>query len=116
MQAVSELEIGQSELEIYQAGELTVLGFGGREILHDFNLTEHRDEILELVRVHNCKALALDLTAVHSIPGGLPGLIQCLLRQHIELHLYNASSEIRAMLTFSNLDHRVSLHELDLDC
>ena len=37
-----------SELEVYEAGQLTVIGFGGREVLDDLNMAECRDEIAEL--------------------------------------------------------------------
>lgn len=115
MQAVSELEICQSKLEVYHAGELTVLGFGGREILYDFNLAEYREEILDLVRMHQCKAMAFDLTAVRSLPSGLPGILQCLIQQGLEIHLYNASEVIRYMLELSNLMQFLHLHDLEID-
>lgn len=114
MQAVSELEVCSSELEVYHAGELTVLGFGGREILHDVNLAAYRDEIVELVRTHDCRALAFDLTGVFTIPSGLLGILSCLVRQGLELHLYNASDEIREILTISQIDQSLHLHDLEL--
>lgn len=115
MQAVSELEICQSELEVYHAGELTVLGFGGREILYDFNMTEFREEILELVQRHHCQALALDLTNVRTIPVGLPGILTDLIHRRLEIHLYNASDDIRTMLSFANLDRFLHLHDIEID-
>lgn len=114
MQAISELEACHSELEIYHAGELTVLGFGGREILHDINLANDRDEIANLVRRNHCRALAFDLTGVYSVPSGLVGILSCLIRQGLELHLYNPSLEIREILTFSKIDQSLHLHEIEI--
>lgn len=114
MQVLSELEVCQSELEVYHAGELTVLGFGGREILHDFNLAEYRDEITELVRENHCKALAFDLTVVRSIPSGLPGVLKCLVREGLEIHLYNASADIREMLEIAKLDRALHFHDIEI--
>lgn len=39
------MTIGQGMLEVYEAGRLTVLGFGGRDVLEHINLSECRDEI-----------------------------------------------------------------------
>jgi anti-sigma B factor antagonist len=115
MQAVSERGVRQSALEVYHAGELTVLGFGSRAVLHELNLAEYRDEIAELVQTHHCRVLAFDLTAVRCVPRGLLGILQCLLRQEIETHLYNATDEIRTLLALSHLDRDVQLHHLDID-
>lgn len=114
MQAVEEPDLCQSELEIYHAGELIVLGFGGHELADGFNFTEYRDEILELARSRQSTALALDLTAVQCVPCGLTGVLRSLLREGLEVHLFNPSREIRELLELSNLDQFVQLHELDL--
>ncbi len=41
-----------SELQVYEAGVLTVIGFAGAEVLDDINLAKCRDEIAELIRNH----------------------------------------------------------------
>ncbi|HET6425224.1 MAG TPA: anti-sigma factor antagonist [Planctomycetaceae bacterium] len=114
MPAICELEDCQSELEVYQAGELTVLGFGGHDIPRDFNLTGQRDAVLNLVRRHRCTALALDLTSVQSAPRGLTGLLRCLLQEGLEVHLFNAASDIREMLELAKLDSFLHLHDIEL--
>src|SRR5205823_2495630 len=60
-------------LEVYHPGELTVIGFGGREILDDLNLAECRDDLVELIQDNGCKVLAFDLTGVRLLPSGLLG-------------------------------------------
>ena len=64
-----------SALEVYQAGELTVIGFGGREVLDDMNVAECRDELVHLIREHHCTVMAFDLTRVRLVPSGLLGLL-----------------------------------------
>ncbi len=103
-----------SELEVYHAGELTVLGFGGREILYDLNLAECRDEIADLVRENNCQALAFDLTGVYTIPSGLVGILTCLVRQGLEIHLYNASEDVREVLEITKVDCFLQMHDIDV--
>lgn len=101
-----------SELEVYEAGELTVIGFGGRELLDHLNLAECRDEVTELIRDHGCSTLAFDLTGVRLIPSGLLGLLASVHRQGVEVHLYNPSADIREVLDITRLDRMFHLHEL----
>lgn len=103
-----------SELEVYEAGELTVIGFGGREVLDHLNLVECRDEVAELIRNHGCSTLAFDLTGVRLIPSGLLGLLVSIHRQGVEVHLYNPSEDIREVLELAKLDKMFHLHELDV--
>jgi len=103
-----------SNLEVYQAGELTVIGFGGREVLDDMNVSECRDELVELIRSHDCKVLAFDLTRVRLIPSGLLGLLASIRKQGVEVHLYNPSADIREVLEITKLDQVLQLHELEI--
>jgi len=103
-----------SELEVYEAGELTVIGFGGREVLDHLNLAECRDEVVELIRNHGCSTLAFDLTGVRLIPSGLLGLLASIKRQGVEVHLYNPSKDIREVLEITKLDKLLHLHEVEV--
>ena len=103
-----------SALEIYQAGELTVKGFGGKEVLDDMNVADCRDELVELIREHNCQVLAFDLTRVRLIPSGLLGLLASIRKQGVEVHLYNPSSDIREVLEITKLDQVLQMHELEV--
>ncbi len=103
-----------TELEVYQAGELTVIGFGGREFLEDLNLADCRDEIADLIREHGCQTLAFDLTGVRLIPSGLLGIIVSTQRQGVEVHLFNPSDDIREVLTITKLDKFLHVHEIDV--
>ena len=103
-----------SELEVYEAGQLTVIGFGGREVLDDLNMAECRDEIAELIRYHDCSTLAFDLTGVRLIPSGLLGVLASVHRKGVEIHLYNPSSDIREVLVITKLDKLFHMHELDV--
>jgi anti-anti-sigma factor len=103
-----------SHLEVYQAGELTVIGFGGREILDQMNVAECRDELVELIRNHHCKVLAFDLTRVALIPSGLLGLLASIRKQGVEVHLYNPSTDIREVLEITKLYQLLQIHELDI--
>ena len=103
-----------TELEVYQAGELTVIGFGGREILDHLNVADCRVELAELIREYHCKALAFDLTGVRLISSDLLGLVTSIQCRGIEVHLFNPSDEIREILEITKLDKFLHVHELDV--
>jgi anti-sigma B factor antagonist len=103
-----------ANLEVYEAGPLTVVGFGGREVLDHVNVAECRDELVALVREHDCTNLAVDLTGVRIIPSGLLGLLASLRKLGVELHLYNACRDIREVLEITKLDQMMQLHEVDV--
>lgn len=104
-----------SELEIYKAGELTVVGFGGRPVLDHLNLANCRDELVQLIRENHCKTLALDLTGVRLIPSGLLGLLASIRRQGVTVQLYNPSDDIREVLEITKLNTLLELHDVDVD-
>jgi anti-anti-sigma factor len=103
-----------SELEVYEAGELTVVGFGGREILDRLSLGECREELMQLIREHECKTLAIDLTKVRLIPSGLLGMLCSIRRQGVAVHLYNASQDVREVLEITKLDGILEMYEVEV--
>ena len=103
-----------TELEVYQAGVLTVIGFGGREILDHLNVADCRAELAELIREHDCQTLAFDLTGVQRISSDLLGIIASTQCQGVEVHLFNPSDDIREMLEITKLDKFLHLHEIDV--
>lgn len=104
----------QNVLKVYEAGRLTVLGFGGQDILDEVNVAEFRDEVTALVKEHGCEVLAFDLTGVRLIPSGLLGLLASLRNVGVEVHLYNPSDDVRDVLEVTKLDRVMSVHEVDL--
>ena len=102
-------------LEVYKAGKLTVVGFGGEAILDRISVADYRDEIESLISEHGCEVLAFDLTGVKLMPSGMLGLLASLHKQlGVEVHLYNPNREIREVLEIMKLDRVLHVHELDL--
>lgn len=101
-------------LRVYETGPLTVVGFGGREILDQIDLTECRAEIVTLLEQNQCKVLAFDLTGVKYIPSGLLGLLASLRKLNVEVHLYNPSPDVREVLEVTKLDSILKLHDIQL--
>lgn len=105
----------QDIFQVYQTGELTVVGFGNREILDQIDLSECRAEILALVEKHHCQTLAFDLSGVKLIPSGMLGLLASLRRMKIAVHLYNPSPDIAEVLQITRLNEVLPIHYIDVD-
>lgn len=109
------MSINHDILKVYQTGELTVVGFGGREILDQIDLTECRAEIVGLVEKNHCKTLAFDLTGVKLIPSGMLGLLASLRKMNVEVHLYNPSPDINEVLHVTRLSEVLPVHYIDCE-
>jgi len=101
-------------LEVYQAGRLTVVGFGGHGVLDGLDITECRDELVALVREHSCQSLAFDLTGVKLLPSGLLGLLASLRNLDVQVMVYNPSRDVREVLDITNLDQLIEIHNVEV--
>lgn len=108
------MDLQPGTLQVYQAGKLTVVGFGGRDVLDHLNLVDCRDEITALIKEHQCEILAFDLTGVRLMPSGLLGLLASLRQLGVEVHLYNPSPDVREVLEITKLDQVLELHYVEL--
>ncbi len=105
----------QETLDVYQTGELTVVGFGGREILDQIDLSLCRDQLLKLIATYQAKILAFDLAGVKLIPSGMLGLLASLRRMNVEVHLYNPSADVQEVLEITNLRSVLPVHFVDVE-
>jgi anti-anti-sigma factor len=101
-----------SNFEIYQAGKLTVLGFGGRQVLDHLSVSDCRTEITALIEQHKCETLAFDLGGVKLLPSGMLGLLASVRQLGVRVHVYNPSRDIREVLEITRLDTVIQVHEL----
>ncbi|MFN8854093.1 MAG: STAS domain-containing protein [Planctomycetaceae bacterium] len=107
---------GQQEmLQVYQGGELTVVGFGGREILGQIDITKCRSQLLELIKNNATKTLAFDLRGVKLLPSGMLGLMASLLKMKIAIHVYSPSNDVREVLKVTGLTKVITIHDLEGD-
>ena len=102
-------------LEVYQVGETTVVGFGGRDVLDHVNVAICRDEVIALIERHSVKTLAFDMTGVVLVPSGLLGLLASLRRHDVEVHIYNPSRDVREVLEVTHLDELMPIHTVEVD-
>ena len=70
-------------LQVYRAGPVTVVGFGGRDVFDDTNVAACRDELMALIDQHQCTQIHVDLTGVRLVPSGLLGLLATIRRRDI---------------------------------
>ncbi|VAX37244.1 hypothetical protein MNBD_PLANCTO02-2351 [hydrothermal vent metagenome] len=104
----------RKNLEVYQSGKLTVIGFGNKEVLDHINPTECRDEIIALINQHRCKVLAFDLTGVIVVPSGLLGLLASLRQLNTKVLLFNPSEDVRDVLEITKLDRVMQICEVNI--
>lgn len=100
-------------LQVYEAGKVTVVGFGGEEILDNVNIAECRDDLLTLVRDYNAEVIAFDLTGVRLIPSGLLGLMASFRKMNLTIQAFNPSPEIREVFAMTKFDQLIEIRELD---
>ncbi|MBC7820352.1 MAG: anti-sigma factor antagonist [Planctomycetaceae bacterium] len=99
-------------LEIVRNGELTVVGFGGRELLDQVNLAACREQIIELVKRNQTKTLAFDMTGVRLIPSGLLGLLASLRDIVGKIQILNPSTDVREALEVTKLNQIFEVSEI----
>ena len=100
-------------LDVYEVGPTTVVGFGDRDVLDDINLAVCRAELVELLQKAAATTLGFDLTGVRLIPSGFLGLMASVRGMGVEVHLYNPSPDVREVLSTTNLDRLMPIHEID---
>ncbi len=103
-----------SVLEVYKAGAIAVVGFGGRDVLDDTNVAACREQMLALIEEHHCTQMHVDLTGVRLVPSGLLGLLATIRRKDIEVHLYNPSPDVREVLAVTNLNQLMPVHDVPI--
>jgi hypothetical protein len=111
---LGELPEDPSILKVYQTGELTVVGFGGRDVPDEVCIAGYRTQLFDLIAQHNCKVLAFDLTGVQLVPSGMLGVLSSI-RQRVErLELYNPSPDVLDVLRLTKLDRLFDIKEISL--
>jgi anti-anti-sigma factor len=101
-------------LEVYQTGELTVVGFGGQKILDQIDLSACRTDVVALVEKHKCKVLAFDMTGVKLVPSGMLGLLTSIRNLGVEVHIYNPSEDVQEVLEVTRLNTIMPVHHINV--
>lgn len=101
-------------LEIYKSGDVTVIGFSGREVLDQINIAACREQIAALVKRDNVKTLAFNLTGVKLIPSGMLGLMASMRNLGVTVQLFNPSDDVREVLEITKLNQLFEIHEVSL--
>jgi anti-anti-sigma factor len=105
------MAIRSDMLRVYETGKLTVIGFGRTDKLDEIETVECHAEILELLKLHDCRVLVLDLMDVNYVPSSVLGMLASLTRTGVEVHVYNVSGEVRRVLEITRLDQLFTIQE-----
>jgi hypothetical protein len=109
---LGDLHDDPAVLKVYQTGELTVVGFGGRDVPDEVCIAAYRTQLFDLISQHSCKVLAFDLTGVQLVPSGMLGVLSSL-RQRLErVEIYNPSPDVRDVLRITKLDRLFDIKEV----
>ena len=103
----------EAVLQVYQAGELTVVGFGNKDVPSEICIAEYRDSLIKLLAEHRCRVLAVDATGVSMMPSGVLGLLSTLRKKVDRLEIYNPSRDVLATLRLTRLDTLMEIHEVE---
>ena len=101
-------------LKVYQTGELTVVGFGGKDVPDEVCIAEYRQQLFDMIAQYGTKVLAFDLSGVQLVPSGMLGVLTSL-RQRVErLEIYNPSPSVREVLHITKLERLFDIKEVQL--
>ena len=104
-------------LRVYNAGPVTVLGFGGQDVPSEFNTAHYRAAITDLVKFNQSAIVAFDLTGVRLVPSGMLGLLVSLTRIEdlpLRIQVFNPSKDVREVLSITKLNKFIEVHEIDV--
>ena len=104
------MPIRHEVLRVYETDPMVVIGFGDA-VFDPGHIAECREEIDELMTLHDGKALAIDLSDVQYIPSIVLGMLASLTRLGREVHLYNISAEVQHVLDVTRLGTLFRIHE-----
>ena len=101
-------------LKVYQTGELTVVGFGGKDVPDEVCIAEYRQQLFDLVAQYGTKVLVFDLSGVVLVPSGMLGVLSSLRKRVERLELYNPSPNVREVLRITKLERLFDIKEVQL--
>jgi hypothetical protein len=107
-------ELPPGALQLYEAGKLTVVGFGGHDFPDEYCMSLYRDELIALIKEHQCEELAFDLTGVKLVPSGLLGIMASIYKQGVAVTVYNPSVDVRETLEVTRLNGLFQIREVDV--
>lgn len=109
---LGELPDDPAVLKVYQTGELTVVGFGGRDVPNEVCIAAYRTQLFDLIAQHQCQVLAFDLTGVQLVPSGMLGVLSSLRQRVGRVELYNPSPEVMEVLRITHLDELFDIKQV----
>ena len=101
-------------LKIYQTGELTVVGFGGKDVPDEVCIAEYRQQLLDLIAEHGVKTMAFDLSGVQLVPSGMLGVLSTIAKRVEEVEIYNPSVDVREVLRMTKLERLFEIKEVQV--
>jgi len=90
----------KKRVRVYAHQGTSILDLGPMEIWDGTDLAVLRDTLSELVELHGCRAVGIDMSTVKYIPSGFFGLLGDWERRGVTVRLYAPKPHVQNMLWF----------------
>jgi len=104
----------KTRLQVYEAGKVTVVGFGGHDVPSEYCIAESRELLARLIRENDCDELIFDLTGVRMIPSGMLGVLASMKHLCATVSVCNPSPDIREVLATTQLEKIIHIREVEI--
>ncbi len=94
----------ESTLQVYQTGEVTVVGFGGGTVNTRIDFSLYRDVLSELVQRFHCRVLAVDLAGVKVAPARMLSVLIPLRKLVDRIEIHNPTDTAKETLATIQMD------------
>lgn len=74
-----------------------------------------QSELMELIALHDCRKLVVDLSSTAYLPSSVIGILAVLSTRGIDLHLVNASEDVSSVMEVMGLNSLIHINEIELD-
>jgi anti-anti-sigma factor len=102
-------------LQVFAAGETTIVGFHARDALEDVSVADCRDDLIALFEEHGTQVICFELSRIRLIPSGMLGLLASLRQMDLDVRVLNPSDDVRDVLSVTNFDKLITIEEVELD-
>lgn len=96
-------------LELTQNGDITTVGFGGREVLDQINIAICREQITDFVKRNQSKILTFEMAGVLFIPSGMLGLLASLRNVVEKIQIIHPSEDVLEVLEVTKLNQIIEV-------
>ena len=96
---------------VYKTGRMTVIGFEGRHLENPLHADTVREQLMHMVKHHDCEILVVDLMNLGVVSSWILGVLAAIQQSGTDVELYHPSDEIRQILDITKLNQLLHVRE-----